>query len=226
MQVILMGAQGSGKGTQAAVLSPAMALVKIATGDLFRAAIAEGDELGKLVKASYDRGELIPDDITIGLVRQRLVAIDAARLAGDDVRGALFDGFPRTRLQAAALDEALEKIGERVDIVIEIAVPLDVLIARLTGRRVCAQCGAIYHVEHDAPNQAGVCDRCGGELIQREDDRPGPIRRRLNAYFAETEPLLTHYRERGLLREVDGNQPVERVTAAINRQLELHLNRP
>ncbi|MDQ3043689.1 MAG: nucleoside monophosphate kinase [Chloroflexota bacterium] len=225
MQVILMGAQGSGKGTQAAILSPAWALEKIATGDLFRTAIAEGDELGTRVKVIYDRGELIPDEITIALVRQRLHAVAMAQADEENVRGALYDGFPRTRPQAAALDEALEEYGERVDVVIEIAVPLDILIARLAGRRVCAKCGAIYHIAHDAPKREGICDLCGGELIQREDDRPGPIRRRLSTYFAETEPLLMHYRERGLLRVVNGDQTVESVTAAINRELNLLLIR-
>ena len=225
MHVILMGAQGSGKGTQAAVLSPELALVKISTGDLFRLAIAEGGELGTRVKAIYDRGELIPDDVTIGLVRQRLRAIADARLAGEEVRGALYDGFPRTRPQATALDEALAELGERVDVVIEISVPLDILIERLAGRRVCARCGAIYHVEYDAPANGSACDQCGGELIQREDDRPEPIRRRLSTYFAETEPLLTYYREQGLLREVNGDQSVEQVTAAIKQAVNHQLSR-
>jgi adenylate kinase len=206
-----MGAQGVGKGTQAGRIVPRLGLVHLSTGDLFRAAIASGSELGQRIKAIYDRGELVTDDITIDLVQQRLQEIAADPAAN----GALFDGFPRNRAQAEALDHLLDERGERIDAVIEIVVPMDVLVSRLAGRRVCTQCGTAYHVEFNPPSQPDVCDRCGGTLVQREDDKPGPIQQRLNLYFSQTEPLLDYYRQRDFLAKVDGNQPMETVTDAI-----------
>lgn len=217
MHVILMGAQGAGKGTQAVRLAPLLNLVHVSTGDLFRSAIAGGTELGRLAKGYLDRGELVPDDVTLGIVEARLQEIAAAGVA----RGALFDGFPRTRAQAEGLDEMLARRGEQIAAVVEIRVPLEVLVKRLAGRRVCPKCGATYHVELDPPRRPGVCDRCGTPLIQRSDDTPEAIRRRLDLYFEQTAPLLDYYRARGILRQVDGNQEIDAVTRALVRAIGL-----
>jgi adenylate kinase len=216
MHVILMGAQGAGKGTQAARVAPQLALVHLSTGELFREAMASGSELGSRIKETYDLGELIPDDLTLSLVDARLNEIAAM----EGVNGALFDGFPRTRAQAIGLDEMLGARHEELRVVIEIKVPLEVLILRLAGRRVCPNCGAVYHLDHDAPRVPGICDRCGHELIQRADDQPEPIKRRLALYFEQTAPLLDYYRNRGLLVEVDGNRPMDEVTADIIRAVD------
>lgn len=220
MNVILMGAQGSGKGTQTAVLSPRLKLVKIATGDLFRAAIAAANPLGQQVKAILDGGNLVPDELTNAIVRERLQGIEDARARGDDVNGALFDGFPRTAAQAAGLDEMLAVNNDAITVVIEIVVPMVELVERLSGRRVCSVCGAIYHITANPPQVDGICDRCGGTIVQREDDKPEPIRRRLALYERQTAPLLEYYRDRGLLEEVDGNLPVDDVTEALAQTIE------
>ena len=220
MYVILMGPQGSGKGTQAGRVGPRFGLVQIATGELFRSAIAAATPLGRRIKEVYDRGELVPDDLTIGLVEEKLDDVERERGLGEGVRGALFDGFPRTRAQAEALDAALVRRGAAVSAVVQIDVPLDVLVARLAGRRVCKRCGAVYHVEFNPPREPGVCDRCGGEVVQREDDTPEAVTKRLDLYFQQTEPLLSYYRARGLVAEVDGNRAIEQVTDEIARAIE------
>ncbi len=214
MNIILMGAQGSGKGTQARVLGPELNLVKVATGDLFRAAIAAGNELGQKVEAILARGDLVPDELTNAIVRERLAEIARAKAAGE-VEGALFDGFPRTAAQAEALDQILADHDDRVTVVIELQVDPEKLVDRLSKRRVCANCGAVYNLEADPPAVAGVCDRCGGALVQRDDDKPEPIRRRLALYAEQTAPLLTYYGQRGLVEQVDGDRPIADVTAAI-----------
>jgi adenylate kinase len=211
MHVMLMGAQGAGKGTQAARIAPRLSLVHLSTGELFREAMASGSELGQRIKETYDKGDLIPDDLTLSLVDARLNEIAAM----EGVEGALFDGFPRTRAQAVGLDEMLGARGEHLRAVIEIKVPLEVLINRLTGRRICPNCGATYHVDFDPPKEQGICDRCGSALIQRADDQPEPIKRRLALYFDQTAPLLDYYRERGLLVEIDGNRSIDEVTVDI-----------
>lgn len=210
-----MGAQGSGKGTQASLLEPRLNLVKIATGDLFRAEIASGSPLGIELKAVLGRGDLVPDELTTGVVRGRIAALIADRDAGKPVAGALFDGFPRTDVQARSLDAILEERGERLTTVIEIVVPRDTLIERLSGRRVCADCGKVFHVASNPALVGDVCDNCGGRVIQREDDMPGPIARRLALYDQQTAPLLDYYQAVGLLEQVDGDQPVDAVTSAI-----------
>jgi len=220
MYVILMGAQGAGKGTQALRVAPRLGLVHVSTGDLFRAAIANSTPLGREVKSIYDRGELVPDDITTGLVVEKLAEIARQRRLGEGANGAVFDGFPRNRAQAEGLDAALALTGDAITTVVQIEVPLETLVARLAGRRVCTRCNAVYHVEFNPPRRAGICDRCGGEVVQREDDQPGPIKRRLDLYAQETEPLLAYYRDRGLLTTVSGNQPIERVTEEIVRVIE------
>lgn len=208
MHIILMGPQGAGKGTQADIIAPRLGLVKLSTGDLFRAAVASGSELGRLAKGYLDRGELVPDDVTLAIVEERLEEI----AENPDVKGALFDGFPRTRAQAEGLDAILAKRDERIAAVIEIDVPREKLIARLAGRRYCPNCGATYHVEFNPPQKAGVCDRCGGPLVQRPDDTPEAIRRRLDLYDQQTAPLLDFYQQRGLLIRVNGDRPIEEVT--------------
>ena len=219
MYVILMGPQGSGKGTQAGRLAPRLGLVTIATGELFRSAIAAGTDLGRRIKDIYDRGELVPDDLTVRLVEEKLDEVEREQGLGEAVRGALFDGFPRTRAQAEALDAALARRGAAISAVIQIDVPFESLVARLAGRRVCRRCGAVYHVDFNPPRQPGICDRCGGEVIQREDDTAEAVKKRLGLYFRETEPLLTYYRERGIVAVVDGNQPIDVVTEDIVRAI-------
>jgi adenylate kinase len=216
MHVMLMGAQGAGKGTQASRVAPKLGLVHLSTGELFREAMASGSELGHRIKDVYDRGELIPDDLTLSLVDERLNEIAAM----EGAEGALFDGFPRTLPQAVGLDEMLGARGERLRAVIEIKVPLEVLIQRLTGRRVCPNCGAVYHLDHDPPKVEGICDRCGSTLIQRADDQPEPIKRRLALYFEQTAPLLDYYRKRGLLVGINGNRSMDEVTTDIINAVE------
>jgi adenylate kinase len=212
MHVILMGAQGAGKGTQAERIAPKYRLAHLSTGELFRAAVANGTELGVLAKGYLDRGELVPDDVTIGIVDNKLQEIATGR---PELQGALFDGFPRTATQAEGLDQALARRDERIGAVVEIFVPRAKLVSRLSGRRVCKNCGATYHVEFNPPARDGICDRCGGALIQRPDDTPEAIERRLETYFAQTEPLLAYYEARGLLTRVDGDRPIDEVTDGI-----------
>jgi adenylate kinase len=212
MHVILMGPQGSGKGTQANRLAPRLGLMLIATGDLFRAAIRGETELGRQIKAIYDAGGLVSDEITVALVEERLDEIGERRGLGERVEGAIYDGFPRTRAQAEALDRALAKRGEAITTVIQIDVPRETLIRRLAGRRICSSCGRVYNVESNPPKSAGVCDVCGGALIQREDDTEDAVRRRLDLYFKETEPLTRYYRERGLIQTIDGDRDIDAIT--------------
>ena len=209
--VILLGPQGSGKGTQAERVAPRLGLANIATGELFRSAMRDGTDLGQRIKTVYDRGELVPDDLTIALVAQRLDEL--ARKSRFD--GALYDGFPRTLAQAEELDRLLENRGQAVTLVVAIDVPREHLIERLSGRRVCSECGRVYNVALDPAVAAGRCQVCGGELIQRADDTPEAIAKRLDLYETETAPLADYYARRGLLRRVDGDQPIEAVTESI-----------
>lgn len=215
MYVILMGAQGSGKGTQAERIGPELKLVKVATGDLFRAAIAQQSELGLQVQSIIESGNLVPDELTNAIVQVRLSQIAAMRDKSDDVEGALFDGFPRTEAQARALDDILESQGVKLNAVVEIDVPRENLVNRLAGRRTCENCGSVYHVEIDPPKVEGICNKCGGKLVQREDDKPDAIERRLALYDNQTKPLLDYYREKGVLVSIDGDQSIDDVTAAI-----------
>lgn len=215
MHVILMGAQGAGKGTQASLLAPRLELIHVSTGDLFRGAIAAKTTFGQHVQRIIDRGELVPDDVTVGLVEEKLDDISSQQSDGGGPSGALFDGFPRNRAQADGLDAALAARGDSISSVVVVDVPYDILVRRLAGRRVCQNCGAVYHIEFQPPNRPGVCDRCGGEVVQRDDDRPEPIKRRLDLYFQETEPLIEFYRERGILATVNGDQPIEQVSEDI-----------
>lgn len=210
-----MGAQGSGKGTQAAQIAPRAHLVHLSTGDLFRAAIATGDELGQVLKAILDRGDLVPDDLTLRLVDGRLNEIARESSGGKPAAGAMFDGFPRTAGQADGLDRMLEARGELIGAVVLISVPLETLQRRLSGRRLCPNGHGPYHVEFNPPRREGICDVCGAELFQRDDDKPEAIQRRLALYFAQTEPLIEYFRAAGVLVEIDGDQRVDAVTSAI-----------
>ncbi|MFO7263087.1 MAG: adenylate kinase [Bacillaceae bacterium G1] len=208
MEIVLMGLPGAGKGTQAERIVNRFGIPHISTGDMFRQAVAEGTELGKQAKAYMDAGQLVPDEVTVGIVRERLMK--------DDCRnGFLLDGFPRTVEQAKALDDTLKELGRQLSHVLLIEVDKDVLLKRLTGRRICRQCGATYHVEFNPPRQAGKCDRCGGELYQRDDDAPETVATRLDVNMAQMEPILAHYEAQGLLRRVDGEQDIEAVTRQI-----------
>ncbi|MDQ4044626.1 MAG: nucleoside monophosphate kinase [Chloroflexota bacterium] len=187
---------------------------KVATGDLFRAAIADGAELGVQVKSILERGDLVPDELTNAIVQERLESIAALKAKGE-LNGALFDGYPRTAGQAEALDEILARQDDRIDAVIEIQVPRETLIERLSGRRVCPVCGAVYHIEAEPPRIQGQCDNDGATLVQRQDDTPEAIRRRLEIYDEQTAPLLSYYDAKGVLSRVDGDQAIDEVTQAI-----------
>ena len=193
-----------GKGTQAAILAEKTGLVHITTGELFREAIRQETELGKQAKVYYDRGQLVPDHLTIAMLLERLSQ-------GDCAGGCILDGFPRTLEQATALDEALAREGRAIDKVVYIQAPQDELLSRLSGRWNCRQCGSVYHERFQPPREAGRCDQCGGELYQREDDKPETARKRLEVYAQQTAPLIDYYRERGKLVEIDGHKPVEDV---------------
>jgi adenylate kinase len=212
--LILMGAQGAGKGTQAERLAPALNLYHLSTGEAFRAAIIAETELGRLAKGYLDRGDLVPDDLTVGIVASTLDEI-AADASPARPSGALFDGFPRTAAQAEGLERELERRNESILAVIEIDVPIADLIQRLSGRRICPVCGAVYHLAFNPPRIAGRCDNDGAELIQRPDDSAEAITRRLDLYFDMTAPLLEYYRQRGLLTTVDGLQSIDDVEQAI-----------
>lgn len=213
--VILMGPQGSGKGTQSHRVRNVLGMGLVATGELFRAAIKNQTDLGVRIREIYDRGELVPDELTIALVDERLDEIARESAQAGREPGHLYDGFPRTAAQANALDHLLRHRGEGITRVIAIAVPRETLIKRLSGRRVCSVCGRVYNVESDPPREPGRCDEDGGELIQRADDTAEAVEKRLDLYDAETAPLLDRYAERGLLMRIDGDRPIEDVTRAI-----------
>jgi adenylate kinase len=205
---VLLGPPGAGKGTQAQVISKALGLPHVSSGDLFRENLKGDTELGKLARAYMDRGELVPDDVTIAMIRERLARPDA-------VKGALLDGFPRTPAQAKALDEMLSGLESRVGAVPYINVPEAVLVERLTGRWTCRAQGHVFHEKFNPPKQPGVCDFDGSELYQRDDDKSETVMNRIRVYFQQTAPLIDYYRQAGLLVEVDGAQPIE----AVSRQL-------
>ncbi|MFT4041117.1 MAG: adenylate kinase [Thermomicrobiales bacterium] len=217
--IILLGPQGSGKGTQSDRVRGRMHLASVATGELFRSAIRNQTPLGQQIKAMYDRGELVPDDITVALVEERL---DAQAAAGPDeaTAGALYDGFPRTAAQAQALDDMLARRGEGITVAIAIDVPREKLIERLSGRRVCSVCSRVYNVVSDPPQVAGRCDLDGGDLIQRADDTPEAVAKRLDLYELETAPLVDRYAARDLVVRIDGDRPIDDVTDAVIAAIE------
>ena len=209
MNIIFLGAPGAGKGTQAEIVSEKLGIPTISTGNIIRAALKEGTQMGLRAKAYIEAGELVPDDVVIGIIKERL-------LKGDCENGFILDGFPRTIPQAQALAE----MGVNIDMVIDIYVPDDVIEQRLSGRRVCKNCGNSYHVLYKQPESEGICDACGGELIQRADDAPETIRERLKVYHEKTEPLKGYYEEQHKLFTVEGQEDVKDTTALTLKLLE------
>lgn len=204
MNLLIMGPPGAGKGTQAEVLVKELNISHISTGDMFRNAIKEGTEMGKKAKEYMDKGALVPDEVVIGMVKERLSQADCKT-------GFLLDGFPRTVEQAGALDDTLASLNIKLDGVVNIVVPLDKLMARLTGRRVCKGCGASYHVIFNPPKEEGKCNSCSGELYQRTDDNEESVGTRLKAYEEKTQPLIDYYQKKGILLDINGDQEISNV---------------
>ncbi|PEV98685.1 adenylate kinase [Bacillus cereus] len=209
MNLILMGLPGTGKGTQAEQIVAKYNIPHISTGDMFRAAMKAETEMGLQAKSFIDKGALVPDEVTIGIVRERLSQEDC-------VRGFLLDGFPRTVAQASALEEIMKDLGKKIDYVLNINVDSGLLLKRLTGRRICKECGATYHLEFNPPAKADVCDKCGGELYQRSDDNEETVANRLDVNIKQTKPLLDFYEELGYLQSINGEQDINKVFADID----------
>jgi adenylate kinase len=205
MRLVLVGPPGAGKGTQAQFVSAHLDVPKISTGDIFRANVSQGTPLGQEAKKYMDAGDLVPDEITIGMVRDRLAEDDAKK-------GFLLDGFPRNVPQAKTFDGILAETATPLDVVLELVVDDDEVVRRLSGRRTCRSCGHIWHVDFDPPSAEGVCDICGGDLFQRDDDKPETIRHRLEVYYEQTSPLVGYYAEGGILVGIDAMGPVDDVT--------------
>lgn len=208
MNLILLGPPGAGKGTQAKMLADRFDIPQISTGDILRAAVKEGTPMGVKAKAFMDAGGLVPDEVVVGIVRERLLKSDCAG-------GFILDGFPRTVAQADALRESLNQLGKDLDAVVSLEVDVEALVERLTGRRTCRECGRGYHVKFDPPKSIEVCDVCGGGLFQRDDDREETIRKRLDVYHAQTAPLVDYYRASGLLVGIDGMREIDNVQQQI-----------
>jgi len=213
MRLILLGPPGAGKGTQAKLFAGRLGAPQVSTGDILRQAVADGTDLGRKARSFMDRGALVPDEVVIGIIEERLRKPDCAH-------GYILDGFPRTLRQAEALSQTLRAIQAPLDRVLSVEVPEDDLVMRLSGRRVCRGCGQMYHVEANPPRQAGVCDRCGESLYQRDDDKEETIRHRLRVYREQTEPLIGFYQSAGLVRSVNGAQAPDAVFAQALKQLE------
>ena len=209
MKLILLGAPGAGKGTQAEVICDALKIPAISTGNIIRDALSKGTEMGLKAKSFIEAGQLVPDEVVIGIIKERLAKDDCAN-------GFILDGFPRTIPQA----EALDAMGIEIDRVVDIEVPDEKIAARMSGRRVCKACGASYHLEYKAPKQEGVCDACGAELVQRKDDHPDTVLERLAIYHEQTEPLKDFYSEKGILRVVEGQEEVADTSALTLKALE------
>ena len=209
MNLILMGLPGAGKGTQAEQIVAKYNIPHISTGDMFRAAMKAETEMGLQAKSFIDKGALVPDEVTIGIVREHLSQEDC-------VRGFLLDGFPRTVAQASALEEIMKDLGKKIDYVLNINVDSGLLLKRLTGRRICKECGATYHLEFNAPAKADVCDKCGGELYQRSDDNEETVANRLDVNIKQTKHLLDFYEELGYLQSINGEQDINKVFADID----------
>ena len=208
MKLLMLGAPGAGKGTQAKKIAEKYNIPHISTGDIFRANIKNGTELGQKAKTYMDQGLLVPDELVVDLVMDRFAQPDCEN-------GYVLDGFPRTIPQAEALDAALEKAGAKIDYAINVEVPDENIIRRMSGRRACVACGATYHLVHIPPKKEGVCDTCGKELILRDDDKPETVKKRLDVYHEQTQPLIDYYTEKGALVEVDGTVDMEDVFDAI-----------
>lgn len=201
MKIIMLGAPGAGKGTQAKKIAEKYQIPHISTGDIFRANIKNGTELGKKAKEYMDQGLLVPDELTCDLVVDRISQPDASN-------GYVLDGFPRTIPQAEALTNALNARGEKIDYAVNVEVPDENIVNRMSGRRACLACGATYHVEYNAPKAEGICDSCGKDLVLRDDDKPETVKKRLDVYHAQTQPLIEYYQAAGALAEVDGTQDI------------------
>lgn len=212
MKIIMLGAPGAGKGTQAKMIAEKYSIPHISTGDIFRANIKEGTELGKKAKTYMDKGELVPDELVVDLVVDRVAKDDAKN-------GYVLDGFPRTIPQAEALDEALAKISEKVDYAIDVDVPDENIVKRMSGRRACVECGGTYHIEHIPPKKEGICDKCGGGLILRDDDKPETVQNRLSVYHEQTQPLIEYYSNKEILKTVDGTADMMEVFDSITKIL-------
>ena len=208
MKIIMLGAPGAGKGTQAKMIAEKYSIPHISTGDIFRANIKGGTELGMEAKKYMDQGQLVPDELTVKILLDRV--------ANDDCKnGYVLDGFPRTIPQAEVLDKALSEPGDAVDYAIDVDVPDENIINRMGGRRACVTCGATYHMVHVPPKKEGICDKCGSELILRDDDKPETVKKRLDVYHAQTQPLIEYYTKKGILKTVDGTVDMMDVFAAI-----------
>ena len=208
MKIIMLGAPGAGKGTQAKQIADKYSIPHISTGDIFRANIKNGTELGKKAKQYMDQGALVPDELTCDMVMDRIQQDDCKN-------GFVLDGFPRTIPQAEALDAALGKINEKMDYAIDVDVPDENIVNRMSGRRACLNCGATYHLISIPPKVEGICDRCGSEIVLREDDKPETVQKRLKVYHEQTQPLIDYYKNQGILKSVDGTQPMDEVFKAI-----------
>lgn len=208
MKIIMLGAPGAGKGTQAKKIAEKYGIPHISTGDIFRANIKDGTELGKKAKTYMDQGALVPDELVVDLVVDRVGKEDAKN-------GYVLDGFPRTIPQAEALDKALEEIHDKVDYAINVEVPDDNIINRMSGRRACVDCGGTYHIKYNPTKVENICDACGGKLILRDDDKPETVKNRLQVYHEQTQPLIDYYSKKGIMKEVDGTVDMEEVFQAI-----------
>ncbi|CCU77686.1 Adenylate kinase [Halanaerobium saccharolyticum subsp. saccharolyticum DSM 6643] len=213
MDMILLGLPGVGKGTQAKKLEDKLEIPHIATGDIFRKAIKNKTPLGKKAKSFIDAGELVPDEVTIGIVEERLKESDCKD-------GFILDGFPRTIAQAEALDEILSEQNRELDLAIYLQAEIDILVERLAGRRVCVDCGATYHVKNDPPEVEGVCDKCGGELIQRSDDQEKTVKKRIEVNKEKTAKLADYYQNKGILHEVESTGGIDKVQARLMKLIE------
>ncbi len=213
MKIIMLGAPGAGKGTQAKMIADKYKIPHVSTGDIFRANIKNGTELGMEAKQYMDKGLLVPNELTVKILLDRV--------AQDDCKnGYVLDGFPRTIPQAEVLDKALADLGDHIDYAVDVDVPDENIVKRMGGRRACLACGATYHIEHVPPKKEGVCDVCGQELVLRDDDKPETVRNRLKVYHEQTQPLIDFYQAKGVLRTVDGTMDMKDVFAAIEKILE------
>ncbi len=212
MKIVMLGAPGAGKGTQAKKIADAYGIPHISTGDIFRANIKAGTALGKKAKEYMDKGGLVPDEVTIGMLLDRIHEADCEK-------GYVLDGFPRTIPQAESLTKALAAEGSSIDAAVDIEVPDENIVNRMGGRRACLSCGSTYHIVYAAPKQEGICDRCGSQLVLRDDDKPETVQKRLEVYHQQTQPLIDYYGAAGVLKEVDGTQDMEKVFADIRAAL-------
>ncbi len=214
MKIIMLGAPGAGKGTQAKLIAEKYGIPHVSTGDIFRANIKEGTQLGKEAKEYMDKGQLVPDELTVRILLDRVAKDDCNN-------GYVLDGFPRTIPQAEVLDEEVSKLGDKIDFAINVDVPDENIIRRMGGRRACLKCGATYHIEHIPPKKEGICDTCGSELVLRDDDKPETVKNRLDVYHKQTQPLIDYYGKKNILKTVDGTRDMNDVFADIVKLLEV-----